>query len=461
MDNLFRKPKKPLPSEISSKYKKFHLLENPFPSNPILNTEASDKRINGNIFEPAIRNKEDKQITEEFLKHSQADPNHRRLGYIMDTSYVGRGNGKSAFIVNLQEKINSNYCLDISEETNKCFAIRVVPEAGGRTKTFASFVDIIISAIFKSKHIEHALAVLRFDALSELHPDKISSFSEQSDLVEKLNDIEWCTANDIDIFEMNETILKNQYVQKLSQDFPLSEMKSTDWFNPNFTTLNNFKSYYVSLKKVKDKLDFLFTDLVLFFEAAGFNGAYIFVDDFEKIADFQSAQLKKDFAREFRACLFDGPYINSSLGFFNFILVVHAGLPRLLDEAWRESGMEARVPMTPSTNSQHIIRFEKLSTPHSLLLIKKYLNEFRDSEVSDELFPFTLEAVKKIVENSEYNATEILRRAYNLLVFAVEDDNCIEIDLDFVNKFEEATFELDGDIPRATEHSPINLLEKK
>ena len=62
----------------------------------------------------------------------------------MDTSYVGRGNGKSAFIVYLQEQINQDYCLDISKEQNKCFAIRVLPESGGRTKTFESFIDIII-----------------------------------------------------------------------------------------------------------------------------------------------------------------------------------------------------------------------------------------------------------------------------------------------------------------------------
>ena len=145
--NFFKKPKTVSVENLQNKYLRFGLTENPFPASPALNTDAEDRRINGNIFELEIRQKEFNQIKKEFLEPPQFDPNHRRLGYIMDTSYVGRGNGKSAFIVYLQEQINQDYCLDISKEQNKCFAIRVLPESGGRTKTFESFIDIIKSIL--------------------------------------------------------------------------------------------------------------------------------------------------------------------------------------------------------------------------------------------------------------------------------------------------------------------------
>lgn len=40
--------------------------------------------------------------------------------------------------------------------------------------------------------------------------------------------------------------------------------------------------------------------MVYLFLASGFNGAYIIVDDFERIPDFQSDRQKRDFALEIR-----------------------------------------------------------------------------------------------------------------------------------------------------------------
>ncbi len=462
-NSLFRKPKNISVDGIDNRYTRFGLSENPFPASPALNTEADDKRINGDIFEQAIRSNEYNQIFNEFLKSPQDDPNHRRLGYIMDNSYVGRGNGKSAFIVFLLEKINAEYCLDISEEVNKCFAVRVVPEAGGRTKTFESFIDIIISAIFKSKHIDYAFAALRLQAILTAYGDKklTAMFGAKNDIIPLLNNSDFLKKSGIDSKIISETIAKNPFIKKTSEQFPLKRV-AYDFFHANFTSKDDLTNYCLNLRKVKEKLNFIFNDLALFFLASTFNGAYIFVDDFEKIADFQSAQLKKDFARELRECLFDGAYVNAAKGFFNFILVIHAGLPRLLDEAWRESGIEARVPMLPQTKSLHIIKFEKLSIEDSQLLLKKYLSEFRtdESQAQDQLYPFTEEAIEQMVEMSEYNAAELLRRAYNLLSFAANDPQCGKIDVDFMRRHEDAKQTTD-DLPRDFEPAPINLLTKK
>ncbi len=64
----------------------------------------------------------------------------------------------------------------------------------------------------------------------------------------------------------------------------------------------------------------MFSQMVRFFQAADFNGAYVLVDDFERIPDFQSARQKKDFALELRSVLFDGSYVNARVGFLNFLL---------------------------------------------------------------------------------------------------------------------------------------------
>ena len=170
MNKLSRKPKQVQVLESAGRYSRFSLQENPFPLSPV-NKNSNDKRINGEIYEDAIRSKEFSQVENGFLKQPQSNLNRLRLGYICDTSYIGRGNGKSAFLVNLTRRINKEFCLDISDEANKCFALYVVPEAGGRTKTFTSFIELIFVSLVQSGILDICLASLRLDAAAELYPD--------------------------------------------------------------------------------------------------------------------------------------------------------------------------------------------------------------------------------------------------------------------------------------------------
>jgi hypothetical protein len=61
--------------------------------------------------------------------------------------------------------INSNYCLDISDNINKCFCLYLSPEPGGRTKSFHNLVDLIANSIFASNIIKNSLSILRLEAL--------------------------------------------------------------------------------------------------------------------------------------------------------------------------------------------------------------------------------------------------------------------------------------------------------
>jgi hypothetical protein len=348
VSNLFRKPTQLQNLDTSGLYERFNLYENPFPSEPTVNKESTDKRINGDIFEIQIRQKEFDLIRENFLMQPQINPNHIRLGYIIDTSYIGRGNGKSAFLINLLHAINDEYCLDLSNQQNKCFGAYVSPEPGGRTKTFPSFVDSIFEAIVNSNIISFCLASLRLEAINSLYPEISFEGLCEPEIVENLNDQSWFTANDLQIREIDNLVFSENIFQDFPAEFPIYSGRN-NLFSEfiNQTTFKNF--YRFKLKKAKEKMDFVFTHLVKLFVASNFNGAYILVDDFERIPDFQSARQKKDFALELRLCLFDGYYLNSKIGFYNFFLVLHAGVPRLISEAWAESGLENRAPISQST----------------------------------------------------------------------------------------------------------------
>lgn len=434
MTKLSQKPKGKLAVGAPTRFQRFHLTENPFPAEPVVNKDADDPRINGSIYEAEIRSIEYKKVLDRFLVQPQDDLNHIRLGYIIDTSYVGRGNGKSAFLVHLQQVINKNFCLDISDGVNKCFALYVTPEIGGRTKTFAKFIDCVFDSLLQTHIIKTCLAVLRLEVLAEF-PDATERIGELSDsqIVENLNDEDWVRTLGIDTREMNEKILQSEYLQSLPPEFPL--FRGARSLIEIFVTEKDFAEYYkLMIKKPEEKLDFVFSQLVSLFLAAGFNGAYVLVDNFEQIAIPQSTKQKLDFAFELRSCLYDGSYLSSRLGFFNFFLTFHVGVQRLIGEAWSASGMENRSPISSPTTTNHIIQFEKLSAAHVALLLKTYLGVYRvpGSNV-DSLYPFKMDAISLIGQMSEFNASNILRTSFGLLERLADTPGQEFIDSEFVS----------------------------
>ncbi len=435
MENLDKYLKKAKTVSVvrEGRFEKFNLKENPFPSSPFVNPDSNDARTNGDIYEPSIREKEYQKMQENFLEVSQSDPNHLRLGYIEDTSYVGRGNGKSAFILNMQKRINQDFGLNVSNQLNKSFAVTVVPEPSGKTKTFERFVDLLANSIFRSGIIEDVLTSLRLEAILNLHEtfDIQQHFSDEEDLVRELNSADWFSEAGIDLRQVSQQVLQNENLQSLPNDFPLYSPTAT--FFPTIVKQSDFIEYYKNLKRGKPKYEFIFSQLVDLFLAAGFNGAYVFIDDFERIPDFQSERQKRDFAVEIRSCLFDGLYTSAKIGFYNFVLVLHAGIPRLIQNAWDQSGLGHRSPIFYKAGTpKHVIRFEKITLEHAFALLRKYLKAYRiNNEGADDISPFTETAVSKIAEVSEFNASKILKMAYEALERAA-DKAVSEIDVDLI-----------------------------
>ncbi len=460
MGRLFDKPEDLLDITQPSFFERFNLTDNPFPSVPSVNKESTDKRNNGEIFEMQIRTKEFDIISERFLTQPQSNPNHLRMGYIIDRSYIGRGNGKSAFLINLIQIINKNFALDISKGKNKCFAIYISPDSGGRTKTFISFVDSLFKAILNAGIINTCLAILRLKAIKSINPQFDYYQIEENELVDLLNNEAWFEKNQLSLSQIDNEILKNNYLQTLPQNFPIFNNRNT--FLTKILKQEDFELYYLNeLKKPKDKIDFIFDDLIKIFLASDFNGAYFFVDDFERIPDFQSARQKRDFAVELRTCIFDGIYTNAKVGFINLFLVLHAGVPRLILDAWTSSGLENRAPISQLSFS-NAITFEKLNKDHVSLLMKKYLSAYRiKPEEKETLLPFTDDVVNKMGELVEYNAAKILKMAYELLMKAASEPEITIIDEEFMKSFLENyhddQFEKN---PPIDSTSSIDLIEK-
>lgn len=437
MSKLLKKPNAVKPDLVLGKFEKFNLKENPFPATPAVNKSNNDIRYNGKIYEHRIRELEYKKIEDNFLKVPQTDANHIRLGFILDASYVGRGNGKSAFSLELIRRINNEYLLDISQENNKCFGIHIAPEPSGRTKTFYNFIDLLFEAILNQHIIKYCLAVIRLEAIISLKPEfNVDQFTNDDELISQLNDSEWLEGEKLIMSQVASVCFQNIHLSKTSQEFPLRREKRLT-YGYRIVTEEDFQNYYFKeLKKGKERIDFFFNDLVYLFEASGFNGAYFLIDDFERIPDFQSDRLKRDFALELRTNFFDGISENAKIGFYNLILILHAGVPRLIEKAWSDTGMERRSPLSSENfNARHIVLFNKLNVEHAKLLLQKYLEEYRINKQEDNLlFPFTDKAVSVLSEKAELNAASILEKSFGLLEKAVELDQTI-IDEDFVKSY--------------------------
>jgi hypothetical protein len=423
MNKLLKKAVSQVHTAEINTYEIFQLTENPFPTMASVNESSPEKKYNGSIYERSIREEEYKKLESNFLTIPQSNPDHLRLGFLSETSYIGRGNGKTSFLVNLMRILNTEYCLDISNNNNKCFSIYFFPDSGGIVKSFEKFVDYFFAAMLKSNIINECLALLRYDALSTLGWGDLNAdeeFKTGDDLVFKLTNDEWCKEHLLHSKRIvMDEILKNNHLGTLPSDFPLYKDLT---FLAKMISQEDFGNYYKQIRGEKMKLDYVFTHMVNFFLAAGFNGSYILVDDFERIPDFQSAMQKKDFILQLRTVLFDGGYLNARIGFFNFIIALHAGVPRLIQEAWNLAGMEQRISIVNGNGTQkHLINFEKIDDKHAIKLIKKYLSEYRTSKFNgDSLFPFDEKSIVTLAAQSEMNISKILQSANNILEYALQ-----------------------------------------
>ena len=436
-NRFLRKPKDNFDLETAkAKYEIYNLKDSPFPSQPFVNRDSDDARYNGSIYEDKIRQNEFKKIHENFLSVPQSDMNHIRIGFIMDTSYIGRGNGKSAFCINLYNKINKDYCLDLSNDLNKCFGIYLVPEVKGRTKSFSHVTDILFDGLIENNIIRDSLVMLRLEAIGALHPEFNfeDEFSSEEDVLEKLNNVNWYREKDVSIHQVTTKIMGNEYWNSVKREFPLRLDKNRFQYT-GIIQQDDFVKHYQALRKPEDKYQFIFNDLVAMFLSAGFNGSYVIIDDFERIPYHQSEKQKREFALDMRTYLYDGVSLNSRLGFYNFLLILHAGVPRLIEKAWGDSGMEQRAPITNvNRDSKHVVFFEKMDTDNAVLMIKRYLEEYRiDSQlnIGNELSPFDRNAIQAIGEASEFNAAQILRSA-NLVLERASEQKQMNITSDFI-----------------------------
>jgi hypothetical protein len=144
------------------------------------------------------------------------------------------------------------------------------------------------------------------------------------------------------------------------------------------------------------------------------------------------------------------------------LLVLHAGVPQLISEAWSSSGLGNRYPISRKIDSKHWIAFEKLNRVHISMLLKKYISTYRITQVEcDELAPFKADAISLIAEINEYNAAKILGACWDLLENAADDAGRTIIDEDFVKNRTERLGYVNSDLEQPIDDPNATDLMRK
>lgn len=422
MNKFIRKPETK-PSEIRDLFSRFNLKENPFPYNPFIEPESEDPKRNGEIFDERIRYKELEKFKTNFLEQP-IDGDHNRVGYLMESSFTGRGNGKSAFLVNIQNSINADFGATVSKNINKSFSIYFKAKASGQNAKFWQVSQEIIKELASKKIFEDCLITLRYKVLEEngwlkqIEKEMI----EESDYYNLLNN-SWLMEKNI-----NFPIFNSKLRQKLI-DVGISMELATLFANKSSEASKSILEKYIFEKqepwKKKELNRFLFDELCRFFIMSDFNGCYILLDEFEKIADFQKPVERIEFAYELRQNILESSLQSGITGFFIFIITMHPGTQRLILESWEKSGINARSPLPGEDfmEAPHVISFEDIKKQDISALLKVYLDYYRiDKSGEIGLYPFDEEAVNMIAEVSKYNAARILKFSHMLLSELVQTE---------------------------------------
>jgi len=420
------------PAEIRDLYSKYNLKENPFPYNPFIEPESEDPKRNGKIFDENIRLKELKKFKESFLLPPLTG-DHNRIGYLLESSFTGRGNGKSAFLVNIQNSINSDFSATVSNNLNKAFSIYIKAKASGHNAKFWQISQEIIKELANKKIFEDGLIALRYEVLEENDWSKNlnKSLNNEEDY-KNLLDNGWLLQKGINFPVFHQKLKQKMIAAGISSDLADLLSSKSDLASKNI--LQKFIEEKQEPWKKKELNRFLFDELARFFILCGFNGCYILLDEFEKIADFQKPAERIEFAYELRQCVLESNLQSGITGFFIFIITMHPGTQRLILESWEKSGINARSPLPGEDfmEAPHVITFEDIKKQDISALVKIYLDFYRiDKENPSDLYPFDEEAINIIAEVSKYNAARILKFSHLLLSELIQSEKKI-IDKEFV-----------------------------
>lgn len=387
MNNLFRKPSVP---EIENQYKKYGFSQNPFPVDPTVKPRSEDRRENGSIFLEKLRTPEYTEFSSQIINSST------RIGFLMDyAAYKGRGIGKTAFLNYAKNKINHDLGDEISEGKEVLYAVYVMPSPDKKERSMPLIARNIYKAMLESDLF--LITFCRLRAFSGQISDDLLSTIKQDSYEETIANDEWLESNGVDVLNLNREV--NQILANIDIALDSASLFSSDTYK---IFIDKLKGFDIDSFWKKEGCDFLFTKIARLLKYALFTHCVILLDEVEKIVTYQNFAERRAFCDSLRYYFIDGTSYNAINSIYKVLMTIHPNSQELLMPHWNAAGLDRFSVLGGSAANANTIFFNPIkdSTNMSADLALIYMNDVRDKS-SDELYPFTKEALNAVMLQAE------------------------------------------------------------
>ena len=415
--------------QVPSPYTQLGLRDLPFPTNPLINPNSDDPRLNGEIFASSSVSDEIAKF-ETLLIRPHDFPNRAKLASLWAKSDVeqGRGMGKTALLRHFQRRINADW--GVTQFDGQFYAAVVYvafPDQVDRRwmeqLAWAALVDTCENGVLSISR-----AALRRDLLSDAKADAIISVD---------GDARWQNLLDDDIVAENDVDPANldARIERLLLDEGVTREPARNLARGRFDDFlcslrrdGNLRPYYVprDTKGLDYAQTLFFNDIVRYLRTSGFQGGYLFIDDIENLTDQMSRRHYPEFAKQLAICTVRPGYANSAHSFFSCVLTTHQNSIRALSQAWTDAGLASFARLDPNAPTSVELPLPTRSQARDILVV--HLDHYRiDNDDEGTVKPFTDDAMASLIDRGQLPRQLLANAAYAVIHAAEKGVSSIDI----------------------------------
>lgn len=404
-------------SPAPSPYAQLGFRDLPFPTNPLINPNSDDPRLNGAIFASSSVRDEIAKF-EDLLIRPNDFHNRAKLASLWAKSDVeqGRGMGKTALLRHFQRRINDDW--GVTQFDGQFYAAVVYvafPDQVDRRwmeqLAWAALIDTCENGV-----LDVSRAALRRDLLSDEKVDAILSVGGETRWQNLLDD-DIVADHGVDPDNLNvqtERLLLDERVAHAPASY-LARGRFEDYLC-GLRRDGNLRPYYV--QRDTRGLDYsqtlFFNDIVRYLRTAGFEGGYLFIDDIENLTDQMSRRHYPQFAKELSICTVRYGYANSEDSFFSCVLTTHQNSIRALSQAWTDAGLSSFARLDPNSPTSVELPLPTPSQARDILVA--HLDYYRiDNSEDGTIKPFTEDAINALIDRGQLPRQLLANAAFTFM----------------------------------------------
>jgi hypothetical protein len=399
-------------------------MDLPFPSEPVADPYSMDDRKNGAIYADSTA----RDAIQKFV-HLLVRPtdflNRVRLAYVWakGDSESGRGVGKTAFLRRFQRRINRDWGhTEFSGQHLVAVVYVAFREQVDRRYTEQLAASALVD-VCRSGLVNACRTSLRLKALSPGQEAALIETVGEEKAWDALLDDDVLRRIGVDPDDLDSRVaagLRDEHVEA-----SVANAVATGTFERWLRSLRrdgNLEPLYVPRDTgILDRaMSILFNDVVRVMRAAGFAGAYLFVDDIENLVDQMTRRERLEFAKQFGLCTVRPGYANSQYSFFSCVLTTHLQASNALCQAWGEAGLATIARLDPGSPNSVELPFPSREQAKDILVA--HMDHYRiDETQKGSIAPFTADGLDTLMENRPtVHPRDLLSRASTVMREAIE-----------------------------------------